>query len=132
MFCQICKTTRDRQHNCFVPVYCKNKKKKKNIVKVYVYDFETTDLQQNGILVPYYCIVHKFCILCSNDKFKDMTTSSSKCCRERCHRFLRNDCIQTFTDYFIEKSKDDSKSRWYAHNGSKFDPTFVKKFSMRL
>ena len=77
----------------------------KNKTEIYVYNFETkTDLKQNGILVPYYCIVHKFCNTCLNKKLNDLT-SHSKCCRERCHKFSRNDCLQTFTTYFIQKSK---------------------------
>ena len=127
-FCKICKTIRMKYHNCFFPIpeklngHCNNK------IEICIYDFETrTDTEQLGILVPYYCIVHKFCNFCIDKKFKDLTTSVSKCCGERCYKFSGNECLEKFTAYFIEVFKKENKSRWFAHNASKFNCLFLLK-----
>ena len=125
-YCKTCKKIRETQHNCFIPIPKKQNKTDK--IEIYVYGFETkTDFEQNGILVPYYCIVHKLCNRCSNKKFNDLTTSHSNCCGKRCHKFSGNEYLNSFSDYFIQKSKQNCKSRWFAHNGGKFDSLFSLK-----
>ena len=131
IYCSTCKKSRQRCHNCYIPipdddhVFENNKDMKR---EVYIYDFETeTDEEQKRILILYYTIIHKFCNLCLHENFDNLETLVTKCCGERCFQFWGDNTLKQYTNFFIQRLKQNFKSRWFTHNAGKFNCLFLLK-----
>ena len=128
IYCHTCLDSKPKNHYCYIPM--KNKRNEimyTNNMKnnyVYVFDFETESKPNNdGIFIPYYCVVHKFCNLCMDKEEK-----KSECCKDEWYYFEGENTLVEFGDFFLERSGRVVKSKWYAHNGSKFDSLFLLRF----
>ena len=135
-FCFHCNKHLKRDHQCFI----KPLKSTADSVKptLYFYDFETkTD--ENGFMIPFYCVVQKVCILCDKTAFIknfehfvpyatipfcDTSIDSVTCCGHRQYVFERNNdsIVSEFVDFMLKQPKN---SVWVAHNGGRFDSIFL-------
>ena len=131
-YCDVCERNRPLMCNCFLSCnigkkdvfYTRNCDEKMNI---YVFDFETEANPSNvGIFKPYYGCVYKFCNICMDDCYRKM---EYLCCGMNdwiC--FEGKDTDDLFGQYFLDVANGDVKSRWFAHNGSRFDTLFLLRF----
>ena len=68
-----------------------------------------------------------FFITLSFTNFDNLKTSVMKCCGERCFRFSGDNTLKQYTNFFIQRSKQNFKSRWFTHNAGKFNCLFLLK-----
>ena len=96
-------------------------------MNIYVYDFETeANPDEIGIFAPYYVSVFKFCNICMNDMARKL---EYECCEiDTWHFFEGKDTRIMFGNFFFEIAEQKTKSRWFAHNGSRFDSLFLLRF----
>ena len=127
-YCKICETKRPSIHHCFLlvkkkgkPFYTNNFDEK---CEVYVFDFETEANPENlGIFKCYFVAIYKFCNVCMNDMNKRL---EYRCCElDTWTCFEGKSTEASFGEYFLRVAKKNVKSRWFAHNGSKFDTLFL-------
>ena len=127
-YCKICEVERPLMHNCCLPNYVKrtpfytmNFDEK---YEIYVFDFETEANPSNlGIFKLYFAAVYKFCNVCMDDFHRKM---EYQCCGLNdwiC--FEGDNMLTSFGNYLVEIASKNIKSRWFAHNGSKFDNLFL-------
>ena len=92
------------------------------IYKIIFYDFETKT-NGNGVMFLYYCVIQKVCKKCDKIDFvsKDGGVERVECCGERQFVFEGDDFIDNFCDFLFQQHN----SVWVAHNGARFDTTFI-------
>ena len=101
IYCSTCLDSKPKIHYCYLPI--KNKKKEikytingKDKHDVYVFDFETESKPNNeGIFIPYYAVVHKFCNLCM-----DRDEKEGGCCGSEWYYFEGKDTLIEFGNFF--------------------------------
>ena len=131
VYCKICEKKRKKFHNCFLSFEDKNNKfftrncdEKMN---VYIYDFETeASPDEIGVFKPYYASVFKFCNVCMNDLARKLEYG---CCEiDPWYFFEGKDTDILFGNFFLEIANQNVKSKWFAHNGSRFNSLFLLRF----
>jgi hypothetical protein len=135
-FCTLCQKLVKKDHQCFI----KPAKIAMNAEKptLYFYDFETkTD--EDGFMIPFYCVVQKVCIHCdrvdfvresenflahTTEPFCDVSIKPVECCGYRQYVFEKEN--ESITNDLVNFMLDQPKnSVWIAHNGGRFDSIFL-------
>ncbi|CAB3979926.1 DNA polymerase [Paramuricea clavata] len=136
IFCTHCCKIKTKEHECFMKI-CKIPKNPK-LPTLYFFDFETR-VDENGYMVPFYCVIQKVCSKCDEIGFIknkegftphtdnihcDTSVKCVPCCGYRQYVFEKNngDIVQDLVDFMFEQSED---STWIAHNGGRFDTVFL-------
>ena len=127
-YCKTCEVKRPLMHHCFLPskkkddiFYTKNFKEK---CEIYVFDFETEANPINlGVLRPYFAAIYKFCHVSMDEYTRKL---EYQCCTmDDWVYFEGENTDMSFGEYFLTIANKNFKSRWFAHNGSKFDTLFL-------
>ena len=130
-YCKRCEVKRPIVHHCFIPCvkksqsfYSKNPNEK---CEVYVYDFKTEANPKNlGIFRPYFVAVYKFCNVCMDDY---STKLEYQCCGMNDWTYFEDENTDVnFGQFFLSIADKGYKSRWFAHNGLRFDSLFLLRY----
>jgi hypothetical protein len=105
---------------------------------VYFYDFKTR-VDENGYMVPFYCVIQKVCNMCDqkpfvktfegflphpNKPYCDISVKPVPCCNYRQYVFEKDndDIVKDLVDFMLAQPEN---SVWVAHNGGRFDNIFL-------
>ena len=123
-FCFHCKAYKKKDHYC----YMKGTKISAEDNTLFFFDFETR-VDENNLMVPFYCIVQKVCKKCENIEFKKGEKNNVECCGEREFIFEEEENeLSSVVDRLCEFILLQENSVWIAHNGGRFDTIFIFKF----
>ena len=94
---------------------------------LFFFDFETR-VDENNLMVPFYCVVQKVCKKCENIEFKKGEKNEVECCGVREFVFEETIGGKLVVDALCEFIILQENSVWIAHNGGRFDTIFIFKF----
>ena len=123
VFCYHCKSYKKKDHYC----YMKPSKIRAEDNELFFFDFETR-VDENNLMVPFYCVVQKVCKKCENIEFKKGAKNEVECCGVR--EFVFDETIgdKPVVEMLCEFIILQENSVWIAHNGGRFDTIFIFKF----
>jgi hypothetical protein len=136
VFCNHCNALKKKTHECFVKP-CRVHANASHPT-LYFFDFETKK-DDEGYMIPFYCVVQKVCTLCDEkpfvrkgeefqasetDKRCDTSVERVPCCGHRQYVFENNNAniVADLVDFMYLQKKN---SVWVAHNGGRFDSVFL-------
>ena len=122
-FCYHCKSYKKKDHYC----YMKPSKIRPEDNELFFFDFETR-VDENKLMIPFYCIVQKVCKKCENIEFKKGEKNEVECCGIREFIFEETNGGEPVVDMLCEFIILQENSVWIAHNGGRFDTVFIFKF----
>ena len=123
VFCYHCKNYKKKDHYCYMKP-CKIRAED-NVL--FFFDFETR-VDENNLMVPFYCIVQKVCKKCENIEFKKGEKNEVACCGVREFVFEEKVGCVSVVEMLSEFIILQENSVWIAHNGGRFDTIFIFKF----
>ncbi|CAB3983354.1 DNA polymerase [Paramuricea clavata] len=138
MFCIHCNKLKKKDHHCYIKLV--REQKNESRPTLYFYDFETR-VEEEGYMIPFYCIVQKVCDVCDekpfvknyehflphpSESFTDISIEPVLCCGHQQYVFEKNndDIVADLIDFMMAQPKN---SVWVAHNGGRFDSIFLMR-----